>query len=283
MKIIKFIYTILMFIFFMCISGCKEIVIMSPKGQIGIEQRNLIVLTSTLMLLLIIPIIIITLVFILKYKSSNLNSKYNPNWCYSKKIEFFIWIIPIMIVSFLSYITWNSTHKLDQKKKIISKYKSINIQVISMDWKWLFIYPKNNIATINEIVFPVNIPIKFEITSNSVMNSFFIPQLGSQMYAMSGMNSVLNLISNKPGNYKGISSNFSGKGFYGMKFKVIVTPDKYNFLKWIKKVKSSFNIIQNIKDYENISYPSEKNKVQYFSFVMPKLYQYVIEKFHQKK
>ncbi|MFI4847312.1 MAG: ubiquinol oxidase subunit II [Candidatus Makana argininalis] len=266
----------------MCLSGCKEIVIMFPKGQIGIEQRNLIIISLILMLLLIIPIIAITFIFILKYKSSNLNSKYNPDWCYSKKIEFFIWSIPIVIVSILSYITWNSTHELDQKKKIISKNKTINIQVISLDWKWLFIYPKNNIATINEIVFPVNIPIKFEITSDSVMNSFFIPQLGSQIYAMSGMNSILNLISNKSGNYKGISSNFSGKGFYGMKFKVIVTPNKYDFLKWIKKVKSSFNIIKDIKDYEKISYPSEKNKIQYFSFVIPKLYQYVIKKPYQK-
>ncbi|MFI4853298.1 MAG: ubiquinol oxidase subunit II [Candidatus Makana argininalis] len=266
----------------MCLSGCKEIALMFPKGQIGIEQRNLIILSSILMLLLIVPIIITTFIFILKYKSSNLNSKYNPDWCYSKKIEFYIWSIPIIIVSILSYITWNSTHKLDQKKKIISKYKKIKIQVISMDWKWLFIYPKNNIATINEIAFPVNIPIKFEITSNSVMNSFFIPQLGSQIYAMSGMSSVLNLISNKAGNYKGISSNFSGKGFYGMKFKVIVTPDKYNFLNWIKKVKSSTNFIKDIKDYEKISYPSENNSIQYFSFVIPKLYQYVIKKSNQK-
>ncbi|MFI4819037.1 MAG: ubiquinol oxidase subunit II [Enterobacterales bacterium] len=267
----------------MSISGCKEIVLMFPKGQIGIEQRNLIIISLILMLILVIPVIIMTFIFILKYKSSNLNSKYDPDWCYSKKIEFFIWIIPFIIVSILSYITWKSTHKLDQRKKIISKYKTINIQVISMDWKWLFIYPKNNIATINEIAFPVNIPIKFEITSNSVMNSFFIPQLGSQIYAMSGMNSILNIISNKPGNYKGISSNFSGKGFYGMKFKVIVTNDKYDFLNWIKKVKSSFNIIKNIKDYEYISHPSEKNSIKYFSFVVPKLYQYVIKKSYQNR
>uniref|UniRef100_A0A1A9UK53 cytochrome-c oxidase n=1 Tax=Glossina austeni TaxID=7395 RepID=A0A1A9UK53_GLOAU len=162
-------------------------------------------------------------------------------------------------------ITWNSTHFLDPKKEIKSLYSPINIQVISLDWKWLFIYPDYNIATINEIAFPQNVPIKFNITSNSVMNSFFIPQLGGQIYAMAGMNSILNLISNTTGKYKGISANFSGPGFSEMKFIAISLTDKNTFDAWIKNIQKSSKRIDNMRDYQNISTPSINHPIEYFS------------------
>uniref|UniRef100_A0A1A9Z164 cytochrome-c oxidase n=1 Tax=Glossina pallidipes TaxID=7398 RepID=A0A1A9Z164_GLOPL len=174
-------------------------------------------------------------------------------------------LILIAISLMLTTITWNSTHILDPKKEIESSNSAVNIQVISLDWKWLFIYPDYNIATINEIAFPKNVPIKFNITSNSVMNSFFIPQLGGQIYAMAGMNSILHLISNSTGKYKGISANFSGPGFSGMKFIAISLADKNSFDDWIQNIQKSPKTLENIQDYKIISTPSVNHPVEYFS------------------
>ncbi|BAC24293.1 cyoA [Wigglesworthia glossinidia endosymbiont of Glossina brevipalpis] len=270
-------------IIFICIifflSGCNNLVIMNPKGNIGIEEKKLILIAICIMLCIVIPVILMTLIFVIKYRKSNKNAIYKPNWSHSNKIEFAIWSIPIFAIIFLANITWNTTKILDPKNEIISTNKPVNIQVISLDWKWLFIYPEYNIATINEIAFPKDVPVKFNITSNSVMNSFFIPQLGSQIYAMAGMDSILHLISNHSGKYKGISSNFSGKGFSDMKFSAISLSNKNEFYDWIKKVKSSSKEIKNIKDYEKISKPSINNHVEYFSTVKSNLFYDVIKKF----
>ncbi|MDE5285695.1 MAG: cytochrome o ubiquinol oxidase subunit II, partial [Buchnera aphidicola] len=156
--------------------------------------------------------IFMTIYFSFKYKNSNKNQIYKPNWCESNKIEVIIWTVPILIISFLAFLTFHYTYKLEPSKHLISKYSPMRIDVVALDWKWLFIYPDYNVATINKIVFPVNRPIIFHITSNSVMNSFFIPSLGSQVYAMPGMITKLNLVANDIGIYNGLSSNYSGKG-----------------------------------------------------------------------
>lgn len=267
------------------LTRCDNLILMHPKGNIGLEERNLILLSFSLMLIVVIPVIIMTIVFSIKYRSSNINNtQYNPNWEQSKVIEFFIWIIPIIIITVLSIFTWKSTHKLDPKNPIISvTYDPIVIDVIALDWKWLFIYPKNNIATINELSFPVNVPVKFNVTSHSVMNSFFIPQLGSQIYAMAGMHTQLFLISNYPGKYQGISSNFSGSGFSGMKFTVIVTKNEKEFDQWIYKIKKSKNHITNTNEYEKLAKPSTFHPIIYFSNVQPNLFYEVLNKFVNKK
>ncbi|MDE5285650.1 MAG: cytochrome o ubiquinol oxidase subunit II, partial [Buchnera aphidicola] len=167
---------------------------------------------------------------------------YKPNWCESTKIEATVWTIPILIISFLACLTWHYTHKLEPSKHLISKYSPIKIDVVALDWKWLFIYPDYHIATINKIVLPINRPIIFHITSNSVMNSFFIPSLGSQVYAMPGMITKLNLVANDLGIYKGLSSNYSGKGFSNMKFVVKSVKDKKDFIYWINQVKRSSKV-----------------------------------------
>ncbi|ABF14100.1 ubiquinol oxidase subunit II [Candidatus Palibaumannia cicadellinicola] len=276
---IKKISLLLIIVSIAFISGCSEMVLMNPKGQIGLEERNLILTSLGLMLIVVIPAIAMAIIFAIQYRASNLQATYNPNLLNSTKIELVVWSIPILIISFLAYITWNSTHRLDPYKPIASAVKPINIQVIALDWKWLFIYPEYSIATVNEIVFPVNVPIHFNITSNSVMNSFFIPQLGGQIYAMAGMNSTLNLIANKNGSYKGISSNFSGRGFSDMKFSAIATKNNELFYQWIKKVKSSPYQLSTMSAYEHLAVPSINNAVEYFSNVKPDLYKKVIGKF----
>lgn len=268
-------------ILMMLLNGCDNLVLMHPKGSIGLEEQKLILISFALMLVVVIPVIIMTIFFSIKYRSTNVNNThYCPNWDHSKTIEYIIWIIPICIIIILSVLTWESTHKLDPKKPLIhTKSEPIIIDVIALNWKWLFIYPKNNIAVINELTIPINVPVQFNVTSNAVMNSFFIPQLGSQIYAMAGMHTQLFLIANQPGTYRGISSNFSGQGFSGMKFTVIATKNEEEFNQWINNVKLSKYRIDDMHTYEELAKPSIFNPVMYFSNVKHNLFYTVINKF----
>lgn len=263
------------------LSGCQSS-ILNPQGQVGVEERSIILTSFLMMLIIIIPVIVMTIFFSFKYNSNKLNSEYSPNWSHSNKIEMIIWGVPIIIIFCLANIAWKSTHYLDPKKSLVSyaNVSPIKIDVIALDWKWLFIYPDKNIATINKIVFPINRPIIFRITSYSVMNSFFIPLLGSQIYAMPGMQTDLNLIANKIGILKGISSNFSGRGFSGMKFAVVITKNDLSFNNWIKLVKKSSKKLNSINQFEKITKQDENHIVEYFSDVTPDLFNKVIKKIY---
>lgn len=258
------------------LSGC-DMALMNPKGQIGMEQRSLIITAIVLMLIVVIPAIFMTFLFAWKYRESNKNAKYTPNWAHSSKIEMVVWGIPCVIILVLGTLTWKSTQALDPRQPIQSEAQTITIEAVSMDWKWLFIYPELGIASVNELSFPDNVPVKFKITSDTVMNSFFIPRLGSQIYAMAGMQNIVHLIANEKGVYPGLSANYSGKGFSGMKFNAIVTSQE-DFDKWVEKVKQSPNQLQ-WADYEQLSQPSENNAVEYFSNVKPDLYLDIINKY----
>ncbi|MCR3754736.1 MAG: cytochrome bo3 ubiquinol oxidase subunit 2 [Candidatus Westeberhardia cardiocondylae] len=273
------IYNFIISIITILLTGCSEkIALMHPQGTIGKEEKSLILIAITIMLIIIIPVIIMELIFCIKYRNSINKKYYKPNWHHSNIIEFTIWTIPILIIIFLATLTWISTKKLDPNNPIQSDKHPILIQVISLDWKWLFIYPKYNIATINEISFPINTPVQFQITSSSVMNSFFIPQLGSQIYAMNGMKSTLHLIANQTGTYQGISSNFSGSGFSKMKFTVLAKDTKNDFKTWIQNIKNSTNILDDI-NYQKIQQPSTHNTPIYFSYVKKNLFNNIINNF----
>lgn len=260
------------------LSGCN-MVLMNPKGAIGVEQRTLIITAIALMLIVVIPVIFMAFAFAWKYRASNKDAKYSPNWSHSNKIEAVVWTIPIIIIAILGTITWKTTHELDPFKPIVTDKKPMTIEVVSLDWKWLFIYPEQGIATVNELAFPKDVPVEFKITSNSVMNSFFIPQLGGQIYAMAGMQTKLHLIGNEAGKYDGISSSFSGRGFSGMKFTAIVTPTEDDFDQWVAKVKASSNNLNATSDFNKLAEPSENNPVEYFSSVKPNLFKETIGKF----
>ncbi|CAI0710012.1 Ubiquinol oxidase subunit 2 precursor [Serratia entomophila] len=260
------------------LSGCN-MVLMNPKGAIGVEQRTLIITAIALMLIVVIPVIFMAFAFAWKYRASNKDAKYSPNWAHSNKIEAVVWTIPIIIIAILGTITWKTTHELDPFKPIVTDKKPMTIEVVSLDWKWLFIYPEQGIATVNELAFPKDVPVEFKITSNSVMNSFFIPQLGGQIYAMAGMQTKLHLIGNEAGKYDGISSSFSGRGFSGMKFTAIVTPTEGDFDQWVAKVKESSNNLNATSDFNKLAEPSENNPVEYFSSVKPNLFKETIAKF----
>ena len=258
------------------LSGCN-MALLDPKGAIGMEQKSLIMTATWLMLIVVVPVIIMTFLFAWKYRASNKNATYSPNWSHSNKIEFVVWTIPCIIILILGTLTWTSTQALDPRNPLPSENKPLVIEAISLDWKWLFIYPEQGIATVNEIAFPANVPVQFKVTSGSVMNSFFIPQLGSQIYAMAGMQNQVHLIANEEGVYKGMSANYSGKGFSGMKFTATATSaDKFD--EWVMKVKQSAKGLQ-MADYEQLAKPTENNAVEYFSSLKSGLYQDIINKY----
>ncbi|GAB6261722.1 ubiquinol oxidase subunit II [Photobacterium sp. R1] len=256
------------FVFFMSLflSGC-QFALLDPKGRIGVAEKDLIITSLLLMLIVVIPVILMTFYFAFKYRESNTGETYTPEWSHSTKIELVVWTVPIIIIAILGTITWRSTHALDPRQPIESTVEPMKIEVVSLDWKWLFIYPDQNIATINEVAFPKGVPVEFHVTSNSVMNSFFIPQLGSQIYAMTGMLNKLHLIADEAGVFDGISAGYSGHGFSGMKFKALALEDQATFDEWVQKVQASDNQMKTLNDFQTIAKPSENVPVSYYSHV----------------
>ncbi|WP_346429846.1 ubiquinol oxidase subunit II [Pseudomonas citronellolis] len=257
------------------LGGCN-MVLFDPKGQIGADEKSLIITCTLLMLLVVVPVIVMTLAFAWKYRASNTKATYMPDWAHSTRIELVVWLVPCVIIAILGWITWESTHKLDPYRPLDSDVKPITIQAVSLDWKWLFIYPEQGIATVNEIAFPKDTPVNFQITSDTVMNSFFIPQLGSQIYSMTGMLTKLHLIANEEGVFDGISANYSGAGFSGMKFKAIATSEQ-GFQDWVAKVKAAPAGLQE-EGFPELAKPSENVPATYFSSVTPDLFQHILTK-----
>ena len=257
------------------LGGCHAS-LLEPAGKIAADEKHLIIVATLLMLIVVVPVIILTLVFAWKYRASNTSATYMPNWSYSHRIEAVVWAVPIAIILVLATITWKTTHELDPYKPLESSVKPIEIEVVSLDWKWLFIYPEQHIATVNEIHFPAGTPVNFKITSDTVMNVFFIPQLGSQIYAMAGMQTQVNLIADQPGVFDGLSTNFSGAGFPDMKFTATAS-SQAEFDAWVAKVRASGNKL-GLDNYADLAKPSSKAPVKYFSFVEPVLFAAVLDK-----
>ncbi|MFY4260895.1 ubiquinol oxidase subunit II [Achromobacter xylosoxidans] len=257
----------------MLLGGCN-MEILSPKGDIGAQEKTLLFTATGLMLLVVIPVIIMILTFAWKYRASNTKADYQPKWAHSTAIEVVVWTVPCIIVAILAVITWRSTHALDPYKPLVSEHKPVTIEVVSLDWKWLFIYPEYDIATVNEIAFPVDVPVNFRITSASVMNSFFIPQLGSQIYSMAGMETKLHLNAREPGTYAGISANYSGAGFSGMRFKAIATSQE-GFDDWVRQAKASGAALTPAV-YQELTKRSEHNPVAKYASVPPSMFDYIL-------
>ena len=258
------------------LSGCN-MTLLNPTGQVGLEQRNLIITATLLMLLVVVPVIVMTFLFAWKYRATNTDAVYTPKWSHSTKIEIAVWAVPILIIIALGYVTYVSTHALDPYKPLESDVKPITIEVVALDWKWVFIYPEQGIATVNKIVFPTNTPVNFKMTSDSVMNSFFIPGLSGQIYAMAGMQTKLHLIANRDAEMEGISANYSGAGFTGMKFKAISTSQE-NFDAWVSEVKKAPKQLEKA-EYEALTKPSQNNPVELYSSVTPNLFQFIVDKY----
>ena len=221
------------------LTGCGgDIVLLNSKGPVAQGQSNLMMSAIYLMLLVVIPSIIMALAFSWKYRASNKDADYKPTWSHSTAIEVVVWGVPVIIIGILAWITWIGAHKYDPYRPIESDKAPVNIQVIAEAYKWIFVYPDENIATVNEIRFPEQTPVSLRLTSNFTMNSFFIPQLAGQIYAMAGMQTHLNILSDSTGVYRGFSSNYSGYGFSQMRFKAhSVTETEYK--DWVAAIKAN--------------------------------------------
>ncbi len=254
-----------------------SLAILDPKGIIASQQRDLLVFATILSLFVIIPVFIMTALIAWRYRETNTNAKYTPNWDHNLIAETIWWGIPIAIILVLSVITWQTTHKLDPFRPIESDKKPITIQVVALQWKWLFIYPEEDIATVNYLQIPVNRPVNFEITSDAPMNSFWIPQLGGQIYAMAGMKTKLHLMATETGSFNGSSANISGEGFAGMHF-VTDSTTEANFNDWLLQAKQSTNALTQ-SNYNSLAKPSTNNNVVYYSDVDPELYDTIVMKY----
>ncbi|MDN7131643.1 ubiquinol oxidase subunit II [Halomonas sp. MC140] len=260
------------------LAGCSS-ALLDPKGQVGAEQRTLILTSFGLMLIVVIPVIAMTMLFGWRYRRSNSVAKYTPDWAHSNLIEAVIWIVPCAIIVVLALLTWKTSHSLDPHKPLESDVEPMEIQAIALDWKWLFVYPEQGIASVNELAFPVDTPVRFRVSSGTVMNAFFIPRLGSQIYAMAGMDNDVHLIANEVGVYPGRSTNYSGAGFSGMVFDAHVTSNE-DFDAWVAEVAQSPNTLSYPEGYEALAEQSEFNPVEYFSSVTPEFYERLVSSFH---
>jgi cytochrome o ubiquinol oxidase subunit II len=257
--------------------GCKNMVLLNPKGPIGDGERFVILAAIALMLIVVVPVIVMTFWFARRYRASNTDAVFRPKWSASVKIDLIVWLVPVAIVTVLAFVAWTRTHRLDPYEPIEPGIKPILIEAISLDWKWLFIYPEQNLASINQFVFPANVPVSFRITSDSVLTSFFIPQLGSQIYAMAGRETRLHLLAEVPGTYDGHNQQFSGRGYSDMHFEAIATSDA-QFAAWVQKVKQSTEKLD-LARFDKLARPSVDCPVITFSSVKPDLFELIVRKY----
>ena len=261
------------------LAGC-DWDILDPKGPVGDQLKTLIVESTVAMLIVVVPTIIMACYFAWKYRASNTAAEYLPKWSHSNKIELVIWGVPSLIILFLAVITYQTCHSLDPYRPLEAEAttKPLDVEVVALDWKWLFIYPNEGIATVNQLAIPVNTPVHFVITSDAVMNSFFIPRLGSMIYAMAGMQTQLHLMATEAGDYLGESANYSGRGFSDMQFRTLAMPQE-QYQAWVEKVRSSADQLDD-QTYPRLAAPSEAEPVKYYSHVEPNLFDEIVAKYN---
>src|SRR5207237_3033785 len=255
------------------LGGCTEGVL-DPKGPIAAAERQILFNALGIMLAIVIPTILATLGVAAWFRASNRRARYLPDFEYSGRLEVLVWAIPAMTVILVGGVAWVGAHDLDPRKPMASTTKPINVQVVSLDWKWLFIYPDEGIASVNQLTIPAGTPINLELTSSGVMNSFFVPQLGSQIYTMAGMTTRLQLQADHPGAYRGLSAQYSGEGFADMRFAVDAVPAE-NFAQWVDAARSAGPVLD-APAYAELAKPSSAVPPFTYRFVTPILFDSVL-------
>ena len=267
------------------LTGCSKLVVLNPAGDVAAQQGDLVVIATVLMLLIIVPVIALTLWFAWRYRqgSRHAETDYAPDWHHSTKLELVIWAAPLVIIIALGAITWITTHKLDpyrpldrisEQKALPENVKPLEVQVVSLDWKWLFVLPEQGIATVNELAAPVDRPIRFTLTSSTTMNAFYVPDLAGMIYTMPGMQTELNAVINKPGVFRGMSSHYSGAGFSGMNFRFHGLSEQ-DFEQWVARAKAEGQPLTR-QAYLALAKPSERHPVERFSSVEAGLFDRVV-------
>ena len=262
--------------------GCN-LVVMNPSGDVAAQQSDLIVVSTLLMLIIIVPVIAATFWFAYRYRASNAQAKYDPDWHHSTGLEVLIWTAPLMIIIALGAVTWISTHLLDPYRPlgriapgqpVTPETQTLKVEVVALDWKWMFFYPDYGIATINELAAPVDMPIEFKLTSAAQMTAFYVPALAGMIYTMPGMETTLHAVINEDGVYDGLASHYNGPGFSRMRFKFHGL-DQAGFDGWVQKVKAQGEPLTR-ESYLEVEKPSEGNPPRYFNLVEPGLYQAIL-------
>jgi cytochrome o ubiquinol oxidase subunit II len=255
------------------LGGCSEGVL-DPKGPISVAERQILFNSLGIMLAIVVPTILATLAVAYWFRSSNERAHYLPDFNYSGRLELLVWSIPAMTVLLVGGVAWVGSHDLDPRKLIASTATPIRVQVVSLDWKWLFIYPNQGIASVNQLTIPAGTPISFELTSSGVMNSFFVPQLGSQIYTMAGMTTRVHLQADNPGTYRGLSAQFSGDGFADMRFVVNAVPAEH-FAQWVDATRRAGPVLD-AQSYADLAKPSEAVVPFTYRTVAPDLFDGVV-------
>lgn len=264
------------------LGGCN-MVLLNPAGDVAVQQRNLIIASTALMLLVIVPVIALTFLFAWRYRASNPDATYDPDWHHSTQLEVVIWTVPLLIIIALGAMTWVSTHTLDPfrplsriapNKPVTPEMKTLKVEVVALDWKWLFIYPELGVASVNELAMPTNVPVSFRITSSSVWNTFSVPAMAGMIYAMAGMETQLQGVMNKEGVFRGLSGHYSGSGFSRMTFAVNSTSQQ-GFDEWVARAKASGTALDRA-GYLKLEKPSEQEPVRYYASVEDKLFDAIL-------
>jgi cytochrome o ubiquinol oxidase subunit 2 len=248
--------------------------ILDPQGPIGAAEKTILIDSVAIMLAIVLPTIVAIFGFAFWFRKSNTKATYLPHWAYSGRIELVVWSVPALTVILLGGVAWIGAHELDPAKAIAGSGKPLRIQAVSLDWKWLFIYPEQNVASINTLTVPAGVPLQFQLTSASVMNAFFIPQFGSMIYTMNGMTSRLNLQADKPGTYGGLSSHFSGDGFADMHFDVHVVPSD-QFSTWAQGASGAGKSLD-AQSYADIAKASIGDPPAVYRLTDPDLFQSIV-------
>ena len=255
------------------LGGCSEGVL-NPKGPIALAERQILFNSLAIMLAIVIPTILATLGVAYWFRASNTRARYLPRFNYSGRLEVLVWAIPAMTVILVGGVAWVGSHDLDPRKPIVSAIKPISVQVVSLDWKWLFIYPEHGIASVNQLTIPVGTPVSFELSSSGVMNSFFVPQLGGQIYTMAGMATRLHLQADHSGTYRGLSAQYSGEGFSDMRFAVDAVPAE-EFARWVNAARSTGPALDALT-YAELAKPSAAIAPFTFRDVAPGLFKSIV-------
>lgn len=270
---------VLAVIFTLLLQG-KSIPVFDTSGIVANHEKSLILFTLGLSAVVVIPVFLMLGIFAWRYRENGGKGKYTPDEEDNHWFEALWWGIPIFIIGILCIVTWVSTHALDPRQALNPNVKPLTVQVVAMQWRWLFIYPDQNVASINELRIPVGRPVKFELTADGPMSGFWIPALGSQVYAMPAMSMTLNLEADKPGSYRGSNSNISGTGYADMDFQTIAMPTQKSFDDWATAIRFDEHHQHMAWDeYQALAKPTRDKKVQYFHLHDSELYTEVVEKF----
>jgi cytochrome o ubiquinol oxidase subunit II len=255
------------------LTACQP-AILDPQGSVGIAQKMILIDSLAIMLAIVIPTIAATLGFAWWFRASNTRAKYRPDFVYSGRLELIVWSVPLLTIMLLGGVIWIGSHELDPAKPLASDTPALKIQGVSLDWKWLFIYPDHGVASVNQLVIPAGVPIQFSLTSASVMNAFFIPQLGSMIYTMNGMTTQLNLRADAPGMFRGLSSHYSGDGFSDMHFDVQAVPAE-QFTAWIDTTRNTGPTLD-AESYADLSRQSVNTNPFTFRAADPDLFRQIV-------